>query len=397
MNTCTSDPSQTPPVPRAGEPAPGMADCIAVSAVPQAAWRALGDRAIEPSGYYLPEWEAAVSASARGRTGASALAAFDSREKTQLLGLMPVVPLWRAKRIALPALVSAHPYGVLGTPLLDRDRAVEAVRDLLDAARTGGARAILLRDLPLDGAAFAAIDEAMDAMGLRPRILRHSARACLDATRDADTTLREALGARRLKDLRRLRRRLADHGPVAFSVARMPTDVARELEAFLRLEASGWKGARGTALIQHAGDAAFIRSAAPALAAHGQCEIATLRAGEHPVAAAVLLRHLDRTFYFKLGIDERFARMSPGVQLTLDITRHLCADPAISLADSTAEDGNPMIEPIWRGRLRLGDVLLPLRRTDPVVPAIATALKLHDAAYQNARRIVRTVRRITGR
>ena len=70
-------------------------------------------------------------------------------------------------------------------------------------------------------------------------------------------------------------------------------------------------------------------SAAPtaALAETGQCEIVTLRAGATPVAAGIVLRHQDRAFFFKLGIDERFAKFSPGVQLTLDLTRHLCADP----------------------------------------------------------------------
>ena len=124
---------------------------------------------------------------------------------------------------------------------------------------------------------------------------------------------------------------------------------ARDL---LTLEASGWKGRRGTALIQRDGDASFIRRAAIALAGTGQCEIVTLRAGDTPVAAAIVLRHQHRAFYFKLGIDERFAKFSPGVQLTLDLTRHLCADPAITSADSTASPDHPMINPIWRGRWR---------------------------------------------
>ena len=40
-------------------------------------WRALAERAVEPNGYYLPEWELAVNASARGRTGVSALSAME--------------------------------------------------------------------------------------------------------------------------------------------------------------------------------------------------------------------------------------------------------------------------------------------------------------------------------
>ena len=131
-------------------------------------------------------------------------------------------------------------------------------------------------------------------------------------------------------------------------------------------------------------------SAAPpsALAETGQCEIVTLRAGETPVAAAIVLRHQDRAFYFKLGVDERFAKFSPGVQLTLDLTRHLCADPAIRLVDSTADPDHPMINPIWRGRLAIGDVLIPLRRRDPVVSLIRAALALRSAIREPARRIV---------
>jgi len=32
----------------------------------------------------------------------------------------------------------------------------------------------------------------------------------------------------------------------------------------------------------------------------------------------------------------------------LDLTRHLCADPAIAMADSTSSPDHPMINPIWR-------------------------------------------------
>ena len=43
---------------------------------------------------------------------------------------------------------------------------------------------------------------------------------------DADEMLRDALGAKKLKELRRQRNRLAEHGAVNFDVARTPADVA---------------------------------------------------------------------------------------------------------------------------------------------------------------------------
>ena len=228
--------------------------------------------------------------------------------------------------------------------------------------------------------------------GLRPRVLQSHLRACLDATRDANELLHEALGAKKLKELRRQRNRLADHGAIAFEVARSPDDVRAATEIFLALEASGWKGARRTALIQSEGDAAFIRRATRALAATGQCEIVTLRAGATPVASGVVLRHQDRAFYFKIGVDERFAKFSPGVQLTLELTKHLCDDPAIASADSTASPDHPMINPIWRGRFAIGDVLIPLRRNDPVVSLIETALRVRQSALELARTGVRLIR-----
>ncbi len=366
-----------------------------LTAVAVSPWRVLAERAIEPNGYYLPGWELAVNASARGRTGVSALSAWSDAapdDAARLIGLMPVIPLSRACNIPLPALVSAHPYGTLCTPLLDRDKAHDAAARLMREARKAGAHALILREIPLDGAAMKAFNEVLRQQDLRPRVLQSHLRACLDAARDPEDLLRDALGPKKLKELRRQRQRLAEHGAIRFDVARQREDVAAALEMFLRLEASGWKARRGTALIQDDGDAGFVRRAAPALAETGQCEIVTLTTGDTPVAAGIVLRHQDRAFYFKLGVDERFARFSPGVQLTLDLTRHLCADPAIATANSMASADHPMINPIWRGRFAIGDVLIPLRRNDPVVPLIHAALTLRRLVRAVARRAVDVTR-----
>jgi len=372
--------------------------CTPLTAVAVSQWAALAERAVEPNGYYLPDWELAVNAGARERTGVSALSAWSDASFAQdnaarLIGLMPVISMWRACKIPLPALVSADPYGTLCTPMLDRDMAGDAVIKLMRQARKAGAHALILRDVSLDGAAMTAFNEVMRQGGMRPRLLKSHVRAVLDSTRDADELLREALGTKKLKELRRQRNRLAEHGAIRFDVARRPQEIAQAVEIFLALEASGWKARRGTALMQDEGDAGFVRRATVALAEIGQCEIVSLRAGDTPVAAAILLRHQDRAFYFKLGVDERFAKLSPGVQLTLDLTRHLCADPAIALADSTADADHPMINPIWRGRLAIGDVLIPLRRNDPVASLIHAAIGLRSLVREPARSLVHFIRK----
>jgi hypothetical protein len=51
-----------------------------------------------------------------------------------------------------------------------------------------------------------------------------------------------------------------------------------------------------------------------------------------------------------------------------------------------------MINPIWRGRFAVGDVLIPLRRNDPMVGLIHAALLARQALRGLARSTVRLLR-----
>jgi CelD/BcsL family acetyltransferase involved in cellulose biosynthesis len=342
--------------PAAAAPHPVVLPVLAE--IPKTAWARLAERALEPNVFYDPLWAPLCAAQARGRTGARALAGFD---RNRLIALLPVVPAMRALCLPLPLLVSWQGYARVTAPLLDGDEPDAAADALLAAARSAGAFAILLRDVPLDGAAMTALRAALARRGRAPRVLRSNTRALLDARANPERLLRDALGPKKLKELRRQRHRLNDQGDVTFAVAAAPDDVAQALEGFLALEASGWKGRRGTALVQHPGDAIFIRRAALALAREGRCQIATLSRGADVLAAGIILRQGTRGFFFKLAYDETERKTSPGVQLTLELTRHLCADATITEVDSTADADHPMIDHIWRGRMTVADVLLPLR------------------------------------
>jgi hypothetical protein len=52
-----------------------------------------------------------------------------------------------------------------------------------------------------------------------------------------------------------------------------------------------------------------------------------------------------------------------------------------------------MINPIWRGRFAIGDLLIPLRSGDPVVAMIRTALSLRKLARAPARQVVQFIRK----
>ena len=147
--------------------APGSGGALTpLVGVSAAQWRVLSTHAAEPNGYYLPEWELAVNASARGRGDTAALGAW--RDTSTLIGLVPVISMWRAYRIPLPALVGADPYGTLCTPLLDRDTAEEAVTGILQQARRAGAHALIFRATSLDGAAMKAFTDVLHRGRMQP-------------------------------------------------------------------------------------------------------------------------------------------------------------------------------------------------------------------------------------
>jgi hypothetical protein len=52
-----------------------------------------------------------------------------------------------------------------------------------------------------------------------------------------------------------------------------------------------------------------------------------------------------------------------------------------------------MINPVWRGRFEVGDVLIPLRRNDPVVPLLHATL----ASRNTLRAFARSAAHLLGR
>jgi hypothetical protein len=167
-----------------------------------------------------------------------------------------------------------------------------------------------------------------------------------------------ALGARKLKELRRLGRRLAETGAVMFSAATERAAVTVAAEDFLALEATGWKGRAGTAAVDDADLRRFVRTAIAGLAESGQVAVHRILVDGRAAAAAIVLRSGRSAWFWKIAYDETFARFSPGVLLTVALTEDLVDDATIAQADSCASENHPMIDRIWRERLTLADRLI---------------------------------------
>jgi CelD/BcsL family acetyltransferase involved in cellulose biosynthesis len=212
--------------------------------------------------------------------------------------------------------------------------------------------------MPLDGLLAAAFREAAERMGRPLTVIEAHRRSMLVRPAAGSTNPREMLSAKRRGEYRRQMLRLADQGAVSIEAVREGAAVAVAFEAFLTLEASGWKGRRGTALLSHKATADFARAAVGGLAERGQARIDTIRVAGKPVAMLVSLSAGTTAYSWKIAYDESFARFSPGAQLMLEAGRAIFADGTASRIDSCAVADHPMVDHLWKDRIAIGTMVV---------------------------------------
>jgi hypothetical protein len=204
-----------------------------------------------------------------------------------------------------------------------------------------------------------------------------------------ETGFEAALEKKRRKEWARQQRRLAERGRLETRLA----EGADGVERFLALEAKGWKGARGTALAADPRRLGFARAMLGAFAVSGRLQIHELALDGSAIAIGVVLRDGARAFYWKTAYDEEFAEFSPGVQLTLALSRRLERDPGLALVDSCALQDHPMIDRIWPGRIELVDFALAAGASRGWRLSACVALeRAWAAARERAKRIVNRLR-----
>ena len=322
---------------------------------------ALSRRAIEPNVFYEPAF-ALAAAPALGPDAGAVLVRARS-EPSRLVGLFPCRIETRRYGIRLPVLAGwTHPYGPLGTPLVDGEALHAAIAAFLDHVADDPAlpKLLLMPYLVEDGPVAVALTESIAQRGGRMDHFGRHRRALLAPGDHRVGYLDAALGRKKRKDLNRQRRRLDESGGVVFSLAREPAEVAHAMADFFALEARGWKGAAGTAAAQTAPVRKFMEEAVAGLAAQGQASVARLLYDGRPIAAGVLLTSGRGGWFWKIAYDENVARASPGVQLTLDLSEAVLNDSAIDWCDSCATAGHAMIDSLWRERRPMADLLIAL-------------------------------------
>jgi CelD/BcsL family acetyltransferase involved in cellulose biosynthesis len=250
-----------------------------------------------------------------------------------------------------------HAFVSDATPLIRREGRDGIAAALMDALERRFAGHVLLLDgLRLDGPA-AALQAAATPQELPLRLVQSQERAALRAGPPSEAYLRERVGGKKLRELRRCEKRLREQGPVEMRTL-VGADASGGVQEFLRLEASGWKGRRGTALastprLRDFAEAALGSGGAPSVA------VDVLRVGGQTIAAAVHLIAGAHAVAFKCAYDESWARFSPGALLDLHTLRLALDERRFALMDSCAMPGHP-VEALWCDRVRFGEVAIGL-------------------------------------
>jgi hypothetical protein len=131
---------------------------------------------------------------------------------------------------------------------------------------------------------------------------------------------------------------------------------APALEAFLALEAAGWKGRRGTALASQPGSAAYARALFAGEPAGARPRIDSLLAGSETVASSLALLSHGTAYLLKTAYDSRRRSSAPGLLLELEIIRACHEDGFADRLDSAAVAGGPLAE-LYPDREPIGDLM----------------------------------------
>lgn len=349
------------------------------------AWRDLVARALEPNVFLEPSFALAAAKFLPRERDAGAILV---RDGERLLGIVP----GRVEGLAAGRPVSTfvgwtHAYAPLSTPLLDREAAKDVIGCVRRALRKlpGKPRLILDPMVSEDGAVARLRAAELAEEGISVSRFDPHQRAMLRCRHPL-----ASISGGRLKELRRQRRRLGELGVLARRVIARP-EVAAAIEAYLALEARGWKGKAGGAAQLDVATRLFLKEAVGSLAAEGKARIDLLTLDSKPLAAAITLFSGGRAWFWKTAYDEDYARFSPGVQLALDLTEELGGDAKISLVDSCAVAGHPMIDHLWSERLAIADWMMPLDAAGGTALAAAMAA---EKARRLAIKGLRAVRKI---
>jgi hypothetical protein len=179
------------------------------------------------------------------------------------------------------------------------------------------------------------------------------------------------------KELRRKRRRLDEKGTVTWRCLLGKEVTSETIEIFLHLENQGWKREHGKSLLSRPGHAEFFRDMVERFSTAGRTFFTELSLDGRVIASTSNFISGKVGFAFKIGWDDEFAAVSPGLLNELELMNWADRDLAsLDFIDSGAAEGS-FIDRFWRdSRDVVAGILTGGYVGAAVLPAISIARRL---------------------
>ena len=159
-------------------------------------------------------------------------------------------------------------------------------------------------------------------------VLRTIERSCIVHTAGDWCAFENQIPASRRSDLRRCRRRISELGDLTLEVHTGERGVAALQEA-VPLEATGWKGNNGTAIVSRSSTLRFYGEVAQWASGRGWLRTCVLRVAGRPIAFHLVLVAHGSAYHLKSGYDVELPKHSPGMLILHDVLRQNFADESI--------------------------------------------------------------------
>jgi len=353
--------------------------------VPQ--WEALAAEAAEPNPYY-EHWMLLPALDAYPDPDFRCIAVW---EDGVLGALLPMRLERRYRGLPLRVLRSwRHRNMLLCTPLVRGKSAEKCVTALL---RSPLAPVLQFDYVAAGGWFFGVLAEAAEAEGLPWVVTDAYMRAMLLRGHDP----RERLNAKARNNLKRREaaaRALGEVTPVRLAPG---DDLAAATEAFMRLEASGWKGRAGSALACREDDRRFVAAVLPEAFRRARLQITGLDLAGRPLARQILFTAGEGGIVFKIAYDETHEKCSPGVLGEAEMARQFLENPGPAWMDSNTAPEHAAYGGVWKDRRTLQAVAVGLQGAGKLVVASLPLLRLakhwRGRGQESVRRIIPAIRR----
>ncbi|MGI9099104.1 MAG: GNAT family N-acetyltransferase [Solirubrobacteraceae bacterium] len=252
---------------------------------------------------------------------------------------------WRADELA--AVLALHERGGLLASMTNYHspqfrapaRDARALRAVVEAAHVTGAAALALHAVPASDPLLGAVG-AVSSRRRRPMVVEGvHVSPIVDTTGDRAAYVRTHASRRRTQ-----RNKLRREHAAEFVFDGALGDLDADLDRAFAIEAAGWKGRAGTAIVSAPETEAFYRAVAHAHRARGELRLAWLYLDGRPAAVDLLLQRHGRLYLLKTGHDEAFASLGAGGVLQLEIIEH-CFEQGLQACELLGDE-----EP-WKRRL----------------------------------------------